>query len=99
MIRQHAEFQLTFARLVTHYWSQGCFLEEGQILVHMHRLADIPAVMIHGRYDVSGPLDTPHGTCTVPGRTASSSCSRRRTTEEAVSAASSSVPSTALMPL
>ena len=24
----------------------------------MHRLADIPAVLIHGRYDVSGPLDT-----------------------------------------
>ena len=52
------EFQLTFARLVTHYWSQGCFLEEGQILAHMHRLADIPAVLIHGRYDVSGPMDT-----------------------------------------
>ncbi|MGH3800671.1 MAG: hypothetical protein ACRDTD_11140 [Pseudonocardiaceae bacterium] len=52
------EFQLIFARLVTHYWSQGCFLEEGQILAHMHRLAGIPAVLIHGRYDVSGPLDT-----------------------------------------
>lgn len=24
----------------------------------MHRLMDIPAVLIHGRYDVSGPLDT-----------------------------------------
>jgi hypothetical protein len=24
----------------------------------MHRLAGIPAVLIHGRYDVSGPLDT-----------------------------------------
>jgi proline iminopeptidase len=53
------EFQLTFARLVTHYWSQGCcILEEGEILAHMHRLADIPAVLIHGRYDVSGSLDT-----------------------------------------
>lgn len=52
------KFQLTFARMVTHYWSQGCFLEEGQLLAHMHRLVDIPAVLIHGRYDVSGPLDT-----------------------------------------
>ncbi len=52
------EFQLTFARLVTRYWSQGCFLTEGEILASMHRLADIPAVLIHGRYDVSGPLDT-----------------------------------------
>jgi proline iminopeptidase len=50
--------QLTFARLVTHYWSQGCFLEEGEILAHMHRLADIPAVLIHGRYDISSPLET-----------------------------------------
>ncbi len=24
----------------------------------MHRLTDIPAVLIHGRYDVSSPLDT-----------------------------------------
>jgi len=52
------QFQLTFARLVTHYWSHGCFLAEGQILANMHRLADIPAVLIHGRYDISGPLDT-----------------------------------------
>jgi proline iminopeptidase len=52
------EFQLTFARLVTHYWSHGCFLAEGEILANMHRLADISAVLIHGRYDISGPLDT-----------------------------------------
>ena len=52
------EFQLTFARLVTHYWSQGCFLKEGEIRANMHRLTDIPAVLIHGRYDVSSPLDT-----------------------------------------
>ena len=24
----------------------------------MRRLTDIPAVLIHGRYDISGPLDT-----------------------------------------
>jgi proline iminopeptidase len=36
----------------------GCFVEEGEILANMHRLADIPAILIHGRYDVSGPLDT-----------------------------------------
>jgi proline iminopeptidase len=41
-----------------HYWSHGCFLEEGEILAHMHPLIDIPAALIHGRYDVSGPLDT-----------------------------------------
>ena len=52
------DFQLAFARLVTHYWSHGCFLEEGQLLRDIERLHGIPAVLIHGRYDVSGPLDT-----------------------------------------
>jgi proline iminopeptidase len=51
-------FQLQFARLVTHYWSHGCFLEEGQLLRDAGRLAGIPAVLVHGRLDVSGPLDT-----------------------------------------
>ncbi|MGW6932828.1 prolyl aminopeptidase [Lentzea sp. NPDC054927] len=51
-------FQLAFARLVTHYWSHGCFLEEGQLLRDVERLHGIPAVLVHGRYDVSGPLST-----------------------------------------
>ena len=52
------QFRLVFARLVTHYWSHGCFLADGEVLAGAHRLADIPAVLIHGRWDVSGPLDT-----------------------------------------
>jgi proline iminopeptidase len=51
-------FRQVFARLVTHYWSNGCFLDDTPILPAMERLAGIPAVLIHGRYDVSGPLDT-----------------------------------------
>jgi proline iminopeptidase len=51
-------FQLTFARLVTHYWAHGCFLEEGLLLREAGRLAGTPGVLIHGRLDVSGPLDT-----------------------------------------
>jgi proline iminopeptidase len=50
-------FQLAFARLVTHYWGNGCFLDDGQLLRDAHRLAGIPGLMVHGRYDVSGPLD------------------------------------------
>lgn len=49
--------QLAFARLVTHYWGNGCFLEDGQLLRNAPRLAGIPGVMVHGRFDVSGPLD------------------------------------------
>ena len=52
------DFRIVFARLVTHYWSHGCFLAGNQILDGMSRLAGIPAVMIHGRHDVSGPLET-----------------------------------------
>jgi proline iminopeptidase len=51
-------FRVIFARLVTHYWSHGCFLTDYQVLNGMDRLAGIPAVLVHGRYDVSGPLDT-----------------------------------------
>ena len=48
-------FRSVFARLVTHYWSHGHFLADGQILAGMPRLTGIPAILIHGRYDVSGP--------------------------------------------
>jgi proline iminopeptidase len=47
-----------FARLVTHYWSNDCFLGEDEIFLNMDRLVGIPAVLVHGRYDVSGPLET-----------------------------------------
>jgi proline iminopeptidase len=51
-------FQLCVARLVTHYWSHDHFLADGQLLRDAGRLAGIPGVLVHGRYDVSGPLDT-----------------------------------------
>jgi proline iminopeptidase len=49
---------MTFARLVTHYWRHAGFLEDGALLAEAGRLAGIPGVLIHGRMDVSGPLDT-----------------------------------------
>ncbi len=52
-------FRLCFARLVTHYWSTGAFLPEGQIVRDAGNLADIPGVLIHGRLDISGPPDIP----------------------------------------
>ena len=53
-----AEFRLRFARLVTHYWRHAAFLDDGQLLRDAPRLNGIPGVLIHGRYDVSGPLET-----------------------------------------
>jgi proline iminopeptidase len=52
------EFRLRFARLVTHYWSHAAFLGEEQLLRDAATLNGIPGVLIHGRYDVSGPLET-----------------------------------------
>ena len=52
------EFRLRFARLVTHYWSHAGFLAENQLLRDATILNGIPGVLIHGRYDVSSPLET-----------------------------------------
>ena len=55
---KETEFRLRFARLVTHYWRHAAFLEEGQLIRDAPRLNGIPGVLIHGRFDVSGPLVT-----------------------------------------
>lgn len=55
---QAPEFRLRFARLVTHYWRHAAFLEEDQLLRDAAALNGIPGVLIHGRYDVSSPLET-----------------------------------------
>lgn len=52
-------FQLQFARLVTHYWSNAAFLGESELMDRASRLDGIPGVLVHGRYDVSSPIDTP----------------------------------------
>jgi len=52
------EFRLRFARLVTHYWRHAAFLPEDQLLRNAALLNGIPGVLIHGRYDVSSPLET-----------------------------------------
>lgn len=51
---------LIFATLVTHYWGNDGFLQNGkEILSCMPSIAHIPAVLIHGRRDISGPVITP----------------------------------------
>ena len=52
------DFRLRFARLVTHYWRHAAFLEEDQLLRDAATLNGIPGVLIHGRLDVSSPLET-----------------------------------------
>lgn len=55
---QDAKFRLEFATLVIHYWKHAGFLQENQILSQMNRLTNVPGVLIHGRYDVSLPMQT-----------------------------------------
>jgi proline iminopeptidase len=45
--------------VVTHYFSNAGFLEEGQLLRDVLRLNGIPGVMIHGTLDISSPPDIP----------------------------------------
>jgi proline iminopeptidase len=51
-----ARFRLCFARLVTHFWMNFGFLPEGQIMDQLPVLSKIPAVLVHGRRDLSSPL-------------------------------------------
>lgn len=55
---EDAEFRLRFARLVTHYWSNAAFLRDDQLIDNVSVLNGIPGELIHGRYDISSPLDT-----------------------------------------
>jgi proline iminopeptidase len=48
-------FALAFARIENHYFTHGGWLEEGQLLRDAHKLADIPGVIVHGRYDMPCP--------------------------------------------
>jgi proline iminopeptidase len=52
------DFALVFATLVTHYWAHDCFLPAAGVFPRMAVISHIPGVLVHGRYDVSGPAVT-----------------------------------------
>lgn len=52
-------FRLGFARIVTHYFRNREWREDHHIESQMNRIADLPGVMIHSRYDPSCPLRAP----------------------------------------
>jgi len=54
-----ASFALAFARIESHYFVHGGFLPtENYILERASELADIPGVIVHGRYDVICPAQS-----------------------------------------
>ncbi len=51
------DFSLAFARIEAHYFkNRGFFQKETQLLDDADKLADIPGVIVHGRYDVVCPV-------------------------------------------
>lgn len=65
---QPPQFRLCFARLVTHYWGNAGFLEDGQLLRDGEKLAGIPTFLAHGRRDISSPVDIPVAVAeSIPG--------------------------------
>ncbi|WP_446038873.1 prolyl aminopeptidase [Streptomyces sp. SID1121] len=50
--------RLALVRICAHYFSHAAWLEEGALLRGADRLAGIPGVLVHGRFDLGGPLVT-----------------------------------------
>jgi len=51
---------LSLARIECHYFKHRSFLEPDQILRDAGRLAGIPGVIVHGRYDMVCPVEQAH---------------------------------------
>ena len=54
---EDGDYRLCFARLVTHYWSHGHFMDEGALARNAARLAGIPGILIRGAFDFGPPVD------------------------------------------
>ena len=52
------EFALAFARIENHYFFNGGWLAEGQLLAEVDRIRHIPGVIVQGRYDLPCPATT-----------------------------------------
>ena len=49
-------FALAFARIVTHYMHHKLWLEDGSLLRDADVLADIPGILVNGRFDFQAPI-------------------------------------------
>lgn len=54
----NAEYLLTRARIVTHYFHHAAWLDEGVLLRNAFKLAAIPGILVQGRLDLEAPLAT-----------------------------------------
>jgi len=49
-------FRMAFARIVTHYVAHYAWLEDGSLLRDAGAIADIPGIMVNGRFDLQAPI-------------------------------------------
>ena len=47
---------MAFARIVTHYVRHYAWLEDGSLLRDAGSIADIPGIMVNGRFDLQAPI-------------------------------------------
>ncbi|HJP50120.1 MAG TPA: prolyl aminopeptidase [Pseudomonadales bacterium] len=45
------------SKIGLHYFVNGCFVEENQIINNIEAIQNIPGIIVHGRYDMMCPLD------------------------------------------
>ena len=50
------DFALAFARIVTHYVRHNAWLEDKSLLLGASALADIPGILVNGRFDFQAPI-------------------------------------------
>lgn len=49
---------LAMTRICAHYFAHAAWLEEGVLIRQAHRLRGIPGKLVHGRLDLSSPVET-----------------------------------------
>lgn len=57
VLERFHEHALSIARIECHYFVNNAFLQPDQLLRDMPKIAHLPGVIVHGRYDVICPLD------------------------------------------
>jgi proline iminopeptidase len=53
-----ANYMLTRARIITHYFSHAAWLDDGVLLRDAFKLDGIPGILVQGRLDLEAPLTT-----------------------------------------
>lgn len=52
------DWRLSFVRIASHYFSHAAWLDKDQLIRNTDRLSGIPGVLVHGRLDLAGPIET-----------------------------------------